>query len=213
MNSFLFASAGMFLFRLAETVGSLLRLAISVIIGGIIVLLVIRWLIDVAQINPFGKVVYYLRRPTDGLLSYAHNSRFYYSLRQALKFNPAILIAIVSMAIIWYVSLMLVGNLTMILGDWAMCLDAFSGGKTLAGIQYLVGSLLMVVIYGLMLMMTVIFVNWISGLFAGWSFRAERRLAPLLRFFEFGGTYAGWAFLILWLTLYLASIIVQNSFF
>lgn len=213
MSTFLFASAGIFLFRLAETAGNLLRLAISVLIGGIIVLLIIRWLIDVAQINPFGKVVYYLRRPTDGLLSYAHSSRFYYPLRQALKFNPAILIAILSMAIIWYVSWMLVLNLVTILHDWAVCLDAFGSGKVLAGVQYLVGSLQMVIIYGLMLMMTLIFVNWISGLFATWSFRAERRLAPLLRVFEFGGTYAGWAFLILWLTLYLASIIVQNSFF
>lgn len=213
MTPFLAASAGMFLFRLAESIGSLAKLAIAVLVGGVIVLLVIRWLIDVSQVNPFGKVVYYLRRPTDDLVSHAHSSRFYFPLRQALKFNPAVLIAIVSMAIIGYVSLMLVGNLTMILSDWAICLDAFGVGRVLAGVQYLIGSLLMVCIYTLMVMMTLIFVNWISGLFASWSFRAERRLAPLLRFFEFGGTYAGWAFLILWLTLYLASIIVQNSFF
>ena len=213
MILFLAASAGMFLLRLAETVGGFARLAIGVIVGGVIVLLIIRWLIDVLQINPFGKVVYYLRRPTDDLLAYAHNSRFFHPLRQWLKFNPAILIAILSMGIIWYVSLMLVGNLTMILGDLAMCLDAFGAGRALAGVQYLIGSLLMIVIYALMLMMTLIFINWISGLFYSLSFRAERRLAPLLRFFEFGGTYVGWAFLILWLTLYLASIIVQNSFF
>ncbi len=213
MSFFLSASAGMLLRRLAEIFGSLVWLAILTIIGGIIVLLIIRWVIDVAQINPFGRVVYYLRRPTDDLLARAHNSQFYYPLRRALKFNPAILIAIVSMAIIGYVSWMMARNLMTILDDLAKCLTAFGSGSVIAGIQYLVGSLLMVVIYGLMLMMTVIFVNWISGLFAGWSFRAERRLAPLLRFFEFGGTYAGWAFLILWLTLYLASIIVQNSFF
>lgn len=213
MSFFLSASAGMFLDRLAEILASLAWLAILTIIGGIIVLLIIRWVIDVAQINPFGRVVYYLRRPTDDLLARAHSSQFYYPLRRALKFNPAILIAIVSMAIIGYVSWMMVRNLMTILDDLAKCLTAFGSGSVIAGIQYLVGSLLMVVIYGLMLMMTVIFVNWISGLFAAWSFRAERRLAPLLRFFEFGGTYAGWAFLILWLTLYLASIIVQNSFF
>lgn len=213
MNPFFAASAGMFLFRLAETIGSFARLAIAVIVGGVIVLLILRWLIDALQVNPFGKVVYYLRRPTDDLLAHAHSSRFYYPLRQALKFNPAILIAIVSMAIVGYVSLMLMGNLTMILSDWAICLDAFAVGRMFAGIQYLIGGLLMVVIYVLMVMMTLIFINWISGLFASWSFRAERRLAPLLRFFEFGGTYAGWAFLIMWLSLYLASIIVQNSFF
>lgn len=209
----LFASAGMFLLRLAETVGSFARLAIGILIGGVIALLLLRWLVDAMQVNPFGKIVYYLRRPTDDLLGHAFSSRFYHPMKQALKFSPAILIAIIAMAIVWYVSLMLVGNLTMILSNFAVCLDAFSEGSFFNGALYLIGTLLMAAIFFLMGLMTLIFINWVSGLFGSAAFWAERRLAPLLRYFEFGGTYAGWSFVILWLTLYLASIIVQSSFF
>lgn len=213
MTLFLSASAGMLLLRLAETISGVARLAIGVVVGVIIALLIVRWLIDAMNVNPFGKVVYYLRRPTDDLLAYAHSSRFFYPMKRALKFNPAILMAIIAMAIVWYVSLMLVGNLTLILSDLAVCLDAFSSGRTFNGVMYLVGTLLMVAVFFLMGMMTLIFVNWVSGLFERPAFWAERKLAPLLRYFEFGGTYAGWGFVILWLTLYLASIIVQSSFF
>lgn len=213
MQLFLPASAGTLLMSAAETIGFLARWAINLTVGIAIVLLLARWLIEALQINPFGRVAYYLRRPTDDLLGHARNSRFYYPLRQALKFNPAILIALVGLVIVWYVMLMLLGNLMTVIGDVAMVLDAFGEGRIFNGLLFLIGTLLMGVIFFLMSLMMLIFVNWIAGLFDRASFRALQRLGPLLRVFEFGGTYANWSFLLLWLALYIASMIVQSAFF
>lgn len=213
MQLFLQASAGLLLIRLAETINTAARWAVSLTIGVVVALLLIRWLMDTLQISPFGRVVYYLRRPTDNLISHARSSRFYYPLRQALKFNPSILMVLIALAIVWYVVLTMIGNLTTIITGLALSVDAFGAGNIFSGLRFLIGSLLLGAIFFLMGLMTLVFVNWISGLFERASVWALHRIGPLLRVFEFGGAFAGWSFLILWIALSFAAAAVQAVFF
>lgn len=213
MQFFLFTSAGLLLNRVAETINYFAQWAIGITIGVVVVLLLIRWLMDLLQTSPFGKIVYYLRRPTDNLIRHARESRFYYPLRQALKFNPSILMVLIALAIVWYVVLTVIGNLTTIITWVGVGIDAISAGRIFSGIRYLIGSSLLAAIFFLMTLMTLVFVNWISGLLERASFWAMRRIGPLLKVFEFGGAFAGWSFLILWIALSFAAVAVQAVFF
>lgn len=213
MQLFLQASAASLLARLADIINDVAWWAISITIGVAVALLLIRWVMDAMQTSPFGKLAYYLRRPTDNMISHAHSSRFYYPLRQALKFNPAILMVLIGLAIVWYVVLTLVGNLTTVIMGLAMSVSAFGNGSFFNGLRYLIGSLLLGAIFFLMGLMTLVFVNWISGLFERASFWALQRIGPLLRVFEFGGAFAGWSFLILWIALSFAASAVRAVFF
>lgn len=64
-----------------------------------------------------------------------------------------------------------------------------------------------------MALMTIVFVNWIFGLFRRLAYWSLSRLTPLLRVFEFGGAFAGWSFIILWIALSFATVAVQGVFF
>ncbi|HQR34131.1 MAG TPA: hypothetical protein PLK30_15440 [Blastocatellia bacterium] len=213
MQILLLASIGLPLVLLVDSINYFARLAINIIIGVVVVLLILRWLMDAFDVSPFGRVVYYLRQPTDKLVAYARSSRFYYPMRQAFKFNPTILIALIEVAIVWFVLMMLLGYLTAIISDLSLTLNALGMGYIASGIRFLIGTLLMSAIFFLMCLMTVIFVNWITGLFDRWSFQAYQRLGPLLRVFEFGGKYAAWSFTFLWLALYFSATAVQSLFF
>ncbi|MBP6822138.1 MAG: hypothetical protein KA368_11390 [Acidobacteria bacterium] len=213
MQILLLASAGLSLTQLIGTVNYFVQSAINLIIGVVVILLIIRWLMDVFDVSPFGRITYYLRQPTDKLVGYARSSRFYYPMRQALKINPTILIALIGIAIVWFALMIMTGYLTMVVSDLALSLDAFGSGDVVSGVRFLIGTLLISAIFFLMSMMLLIFINWITGLFDHLAFRALRRLDPLLRVFEFGGKFAGWSFTLLWFALYLASRAVQAVFF
>lgn len=213
MQTFLLASISIPLIRLIDSVNYFARLAINVLIGVVVVLLILRWLMDAFDMSPFGRISYYLRRPTDKLVAYARSSRFYYPMRQAFKFNPTILIALVEVAIVWFVLMMLTNDLAALISGLALSLNAFGMGDVFSGIRYLIGTLLMTAIFFLMCLMTVIFINWITGLLERWSFLSLERLSPMLRVFEFGGKFAGWSFFFLWLALYFSAAIVQSLFF
>ncbi|MEK7833576.1 MAG: hypothetical protein AAB401_20985 [Acidobacteriota bacterium] len=213
MQILLLASAGLSLIRLVDTINYFVRLAINVTIGVVIALLIIRWLMDAFDVSPFGRIAYYLRQPTDKLVGHARSSRFYYPMRQALKINPTILIALIGIAIVWFALMIMTGYLTTVIGDLALSVDAFGSGDVGSGVRFLIGTLLMSAIFFLMSMMVLIFINWVTGLFDHLAFRALRRLDPLLRVFEFGGKFAGWSFTLLWFALYFAAAAVQAVFF
>ncbi|MGE0887504.1 MAG: hypothetical protein AB7P14_28625 [Blastocatellales bacterium] len=213
MQIFLQASAGLLLSRIADTITNFSRLAISITIGAVIALLFIRWLMDAIQTSPFGRIAYYLRRPTDNLVRNARESRFYYPLREALKFNPAILMVLIGLAIIWYVVLQVIGDFTTIITWLGISLDDLGAGRIFDGVWRLIGLILLTAIFFLMTLMTLVFVNWISGLFERAAYWSLNRISPLLRVFEFGGVFAGWSFLILWIALYFAKVAVLTVFF
>lgn len=212
MQTFLLQAFDFTLQQLVISISYLAGWVINLIIGIALALLVIRWVMDAFDVSPFGRITYYLRRPTDKLVAHARSSRFYYPMRQAFKINPTILIAIIEIVIVWLVLTMLLSFFTGIIGGLISALNALFLGYVAGGIRLLIGTLLLSAIFFLMCLMTVIFVNWVTGLFDRWSFLAYQRLTPLLRVFEFGGKFAGWSFMFLWLALYFSAAVVQSLF-
>jgi hypothetical protein len=141
------------------------------------------------------------------------NSRFYYPLKQALNFNPTVLMVLVALALLWYVVSGVVGYLVAILQRISQCFLAFGTGHIFYGAVYVVGCILLAVLFFLMTLMTLIFINWIFGLFNRASTLAYRRISPLLNLFEFGGIFRGWSFMVLSIALSIAATAVQIVFF
>jgi hypothetical protein len=163
--------------------------------------------------NPFGRLSYYLRKPTNDLIYYVRSSQFYFPLKQALKFDPTYLMVLIAMAIVWYVALSVIGYLNTVLGGLGQSLNMLAAGAVTRGVYTLIGTALLAAIFFLMTLMTIIFINWISGRFNRAAYWAMHRISPLLRIFEFGGAFAGFSFLILWLVLSLAASAVRVVFF
>ena len=191
----------------------LVQLVIGLTIAAVGTLLLLRYLTDLLRLNPFGRLYQSLRRPTDEMISHMRGSRFYMPLRRSLGFDPAVLMVLVSLAILWYVVTGVLHNLFFLLQGLGQSLIAFGGGSVFIGAKYLIGTGILAVLFFLMALMTIVFVNWIFGLFRRLAYWSLSRLTPLLRVFEFGGAFAGWSFIILWIALSFATVAVQGVFF
>jgi hypothetical protein len=214
MNLFLFATAGESIRWLVLWLQEIISLAINITIGVTVVLLIARWIIDAANINPFGRLVYYVRKPTNEMVYRVRSSQFYLPLKRAFGFDPAIIMILIALAILWMVVNGIFGNLFTLMMGLGQSLDAFALGSPLLGARYLIGTILLGVIFFLLALMTIIFVNWIFGLFNKAAHWAMNRIGPLLRIFEFGGVFAGWSFVILWIALsWFAAPAVMYVFF
>ena len=201
---------------LLESIGWLqqfLQLAIGVTIAVVLGLLLLRYLPELLKLNPFGTAYQSLRRPTDQMIYHMRRSRFYLPLRRTFGFDPAVLMVLISLAILWYVTSGVLQNLFFILRGLALCLTALGAGEVFSGIRYLTGTAILGALFFLMALMTIVFVNWLFGLFQRPAWWALDRLTPLLRIFEFGGAFAGWSFMILWIALSFAATAVQAIFF
>jgi len=183
------------------------------IFAAVVVLLLLRALSGALNLNPFGSFSYYATRPGNDLLRNMRNSRFYYPLKRALGFDPAIIMVLVATAIVCYVVYLIIDYFFMLLTGLGRVFIAFGSGNLFTGIRYLIGTLLLAIIFYLLALMLLVFVNWIFGLFNRLAYRALNRIAPLLRIFEFGGIFAGWSFLILGIALSFAASAVQLVFF
>jgi hypothetical protein len=206
-------SFGKLLIDAARHLSWFIQLAFNLIIGAFVVLLLLRWVTDRLQINPFGRIAFYLRRATNDLIYYARNSRFYLPLKQAVGFDPSFLMALLALGLIWFLVPTFLGSIPLVLSGIGMALRHFAFGAVSKGVSALIGSLLLGLIFFLMALMVILFVNWVSGALNRAANEATYRLAPLLRTFEFGGVMAGWSFPLLWIALYLASSIVRSAFF
>jgi hypothetical protein len=213
MTTIFLISIGSLIIDLVERLRGFVQLAIGITIGLVIVLLIIRLLTDAMKLNPFGRLYQYAHQPTNELFHRMRSSSFYYPLKRSLGFDPAILMILVGLAILWYVVTGVISNLFFVLQGFGRSLIAFGSGAVFTGVRYLVGVALIAVIFFLMALMTIVFVNWIFGLLRRPSLWAMERLSPLLRIFEFGGAFAGWSFIILWIALTFAAIAVQVVFF
>jgi len=183
------------------------------IIAAIVILVLLRFITDAFHLSPFGRFSYYARRPADRLLYNMRSSRFYFPLKRALGFDPAVLMLLIATAILCYVVSIVIGYLVTVLGGLGNSLIAFGDGAIFAGMRFLIGTLLLAAIFYLLVLMTIVFVNWIFGLLGRASYLALERIGPLLRIFEFGGIFTGWSFLILWIALTFAAAAVQLIFF
>jgi len=204
--------AGEYILFAAQLVGQIswyIYLGIVVVVGA---LLAAHYLTEVLHLSPFGRLAYHANRPARVLLDNMRRSRLYYPLRRALKFDPAVLMLLIGTAIVCYVISLVVGYLLSLMSGVGRSMIAFGDGYAFNGVRYLVGTVLLAVIFYLLALMLIVFVNWIFGLFARASYRALERIGPLLRIFEFGGVFAGWSFLILGIALSFAAGAVQMIF-
>ena len=206
-------SLGDMLIILAGWISLIMGYLINITVGAVVIFLALRWLNDVLGANPFGRLSYYLRKPTNDLVYYVRSSQFYFPLKQALRFDPTYLLVLIAVAIVWYVALSIIGYLNTVLGGLGGSLNLLAAGNVARGVYTLIGTSLLAVIFFLMTLMTIVFINWISGRFNRAAYWSMHRISPLLRIFEFGGALAGFSFLILWLVLSLAASAVRVVFF
>jgi hypothetical protein len=206
-------SLGGMLNTLAIWISEIARLLINITVGALVVLLLLRWLSDALGSNPFGRLSYYLRKPTNDLVYYVRSSQFYFPLKQALKFDPTYLMVLIAMAIVWYVALSIITYFTIVLDKLGLSLNLLAAGYVTRGVYTLIGTALLAVIFFLMTLMTIVFINWISGRFNRAAYWSMNRISPLLRIFEFGGALAGFSFVILWFVLLFAASAVRVVFF
>jgi hypothetical protein len=206
-------SLGDMLNILAGWISWIAGLLINITVGALVVLLLLRWVNDALGSNPFGRLSYYLRKPTNDLVYYVRSSQFFFPLKQALRIDPTYLLVLIAVAIVWYVTLSVIGYLTTVLGGLGDSLNLLAAGNVARGVKTLIGVSLLAVIFFLMTLMTIVFINWISGRFNRSAYWSMHRISPLLRIFEFGGAFAGFSFLILWLVLSFAASAVRVVFF
>jgi hypothetical protein len=206
-------SLGDMLIILAGWISWIAGYLINITVGALVILLLLRWVNDALGSNPFGRLSYYLRKPTNDLVYYVRSSQFYFALKQALRFDPTYLLVLIAVAIVYYVALSVIGYLTTVLGGLGESLNSLAAGNVARGVKTLIGVSLLAVIFFLMTMMTIVFINWISGRFNRAAYWSMHRISPLLRVFEFRGVFAGFSFLILWLVLSFAASAVRAVFF
>ena len=206
-------SLGDMLIILADWISRIARLLINITVGAVVIFLALRWVNDALGSNPFGRLSYYLRKPTNDLVYYVRSSQFYFPLKQALRFDPTYLLVLIAVAIVWYVALSIITYLNIVLTKLGLSLNLLAAGNVGGGVFTLIGTSLIAVIFFLMTLMTIVFINWISGRFNRTAYWSMHRISPLLRVFEFGGAFAGFSFLILWLVLSLAASAVTAVFF
>jgi hypothetical protein len=204
---------GDMLMILADWISQIARLLINITVGAVVIFLALRWVNDALGSNPFGRLSYYLRKPTNDLVYYVRSSQFYLPLKQALRFDPTYLMVLIAVAIAWYVALSVIGYLSTVLNGLGVSLNLLAAGNVASGVKTLIGTSLLAVIFFLMTLMTIVFINWISGRFNRTAYWSMHRISPLLRVFEFGGAFAGFSFLILWIVLSLAASAVTAVFF
>lgn len=210
MNSF--TSLGSLMVRLARLINDAGGYVFGAIILAIVLVILLRIMADALKLNPFGKFAYYTTRPANNLIGNMRQSRFYYPLKRAFGFDPAILMILIATAILGYVVYTMIGYLNVFLIGTGNTLIAFGLGQPLTAGKYLLGTLLIVAIFFLLSLMLIIFVNSLFGLLKKAAAVSYRRIAPLLQIFEFGGMFAGWSFMILWIALTFAAQAVMAIF-
>jgi hypothetical protein len=194
---------------LIGSLANLINLARAYIFGAIILAVVVVILLYVManalKLNPFGKFAYYSTKPAHVLIGNMRASRFYVPLKRAFGFDPAILMILLATALLGYVVFIVIGYVHTFLTGIANSLLALGQGNALTGGKYLLGALLIAAIFFLLSLMLIVFVNSLFGLLRKAAVFAYKRITPLLHLFEFGGIFAGWSFLILWIALTFAA--------
>jgi hypothetical protein len=208
----LLVTGGRLIVSLAQFIQAAAFFIFSAIIVLVVALVLLRYIVEALHLSPFGRFAYYATRPANDMLRNMRQSRFYFPLKRAFGFDPAIIMLLIATAILCYVAYTVVNYLTMVLMALANTLIAFGNGHPFTGARYLIGTVLLAGVFYLMALMTMVFINWLFGLLARAAYRALQRIGPLLSLFEFGGIFAGWSFLILWIALSIAATAIQLIF-
>lgn len=202
-----------FLKSLALGISAISKTAISIGLAIALTLLLLRFLTDKLNFNPFSRFAYYARRPTEKWFYEIKGSQFYRPIRQALGFDPAYLLLLLAFVLLFYLLYSLVSFLVALLGALSITLNAFGMGAPIEGGRYLVGTLLLATIYFLMALMTILVIHSWFGLFDRPAHWAGRRIYPLLYSIDPSGRLGPLLFIILFLLLGFAADAVQSIFF
>ncbi len=181
----------------------------SLVIVAVAIVLLMRVISDGFKLNPFGKVAYHMTKPANQLIGHMRTSPLYYPLKRALGFDPAILMVFFATVILCYVLFTIVGYLNVSLWAIANTLIRLAQGDVIGLLRYVIGTVLLTVVFFFMVLMTVIFIHSVFGLLRKWVGLAYRRIGPLLQIFEQRLPYPGLGFLILWLVLTFVAYAVQ----
>ena len=178
-----------------------------------IALVLIRFLADRYNLNPFGRLVYYARRPTEKWFYEIKGSQFYRPIKQALGFEPIWVMLLLAFVILFFLLRGLVDYTTTLLGGVGETLKYFGVGDTLLGGRALLGTVLLGIIYFLMAMMTILVIHSWFGIFDRAGHWAGRRIYPILRSFDPTGRIGPLIFILAFLLLSLVGSAVQRAFF
>ena len=187
--------------------------AIPFAMAVVILLLLVRFVVEHFKLSPFGKVAFYAMRPTESWVRQAKSSQFYYGLKKALPFEPVWLLLLLGFAFFFYLLSLLANDVIMFLLALSQTCGYFGNGRVGAGVQALIGCVLLFVVYSAMAMMTILIINSFFGLFRRPAQWAGKYIYPLLSSVDRTGSLAPLIFLLaFWLLGALASA-VQISFF
>ena len=157
MNSF--TSLGSLVVKLARFINEAGVYIFGAIILAIVLVILLRVMADALKLNPFGKFAYYTTRPANNLIGNMRQSRFYYPLKRAFGFDPAILMILIATAILGYVVYTMIGYVSVFLIGTGNTLLAVGLGQPLTAGSYLLGSLLIVAIFFLLSLLTEFFLE------------------------------------------------------
>ncbi|MBL8203858.1 MAG: hypothetical protein JNM09_06475 [Blastocatellia bacterium] len=194
---------------LAQWIEELSFYLFGLVIVAVAIILLLRVLADVFKLNPFGKFAYYTTKPANRLIGHMRSSQLFYPLKRALGFDPAILMVFFATVILCYVLYTIVGYLNVALWAVANTFIRLGAGDVVGVLRYVIGTVLLMVMFFFLFLMTVIFINSIFGLLRKWVGFAYRRIGPLLQIFEQRLPFPGLGFLILWLVLTFVAYAVQ----
>lgn len=206
-------TVGFYLQTLAGFIKLGIGYAIPFAMAIVILLLLIRFVVERYKLSPFGKVAFYAVRPTEGWFRQAKSSQFYYGLKKALPFEPIWLLLLLGFAFFFYLLSLLANNVVMFLLALSQTCGYFGNGRVGAGMQAVIGCVLLFVVYAAMAMMTILVINSFFGLLGRPAQWAGKYIYPLLSSVDRTGSLAPLIFLLaFWLLGALASA-VQISFF
>lgn len=193
--------------------GTYTDLIIKIILAVFVVMVLIRYLLDRFSRNPFSKMAFYLRKPTNRWFHEVKNSQFYYPARQAFGFDPTWILLILGAACFFYLLSSLVSNVLMWLQSLGITLFHFGSGRSLAGVWALIGLGLLALIYFLMILMTILVINSWFGFFGKAAHWSGRKIYPLLASFDPSGRLGPVIFFVAFLLLSFVAGAVQAGFF
>ncbi len=183
----------------------------------VLLLVIARYLTDRFNVNPFGRVPFYLRRPTDGWFYHLKHSQLYFAAKKAFGFDPIWLLMGAGVVLVYLMLPSLIGPIIGMLQAISTTLSHFGAGRVRAGIAALVGTVLLTCIYSLLLMMLVMVVNFFFGILARPAQRAGTFIYPLINLplsrFDPSGRFFPIFFILLSFVLQLLASFIAERFF
>lgn len=197
------------IFLLAYTILQVSKFVFSAVIIGIFIILTLRMLADVMKLNPFGKFAYYSTQPANRMIGLMRNSPFYYPLRRALGFDPSVLMVFFATVLLCYVMFIIVNYVSTSLLAIANLVIAVGDRNLMLAGRYLIGTVLISIVFFLLTLMTLMFINSVFGLVKSGARFAAQRLQPLLDLFERRLPWPGFSFILLLIILQVVASAVE----